>query len=146
MRMLHSRSQNFVASESWVECLHHTAEWRTVRRGIEFLAAGRITALRTVHQTVREPCLWQNRGPCAPFCRPIETSGAPARPLYSGLQVALALESMQQRIQRAGTDAVAVASQLAHHSLPIEFSFHGVVQDVQADQAGQRLMKKPNGQ
>ena len=74
------------------------------------------------------------------FCRPIEATGAPASPSHSGLQVALALEGMQQRIERAGTDSISVASQLLHHPLPIEFPLHRVVQDMQPDQAGQKFL------
>ena len=42
---------------------------------------------------------------------------------------------MQQRIKRAGTNTVTVASQLFHRPLPIEFPFYGVVQDMQPDKA-----------
>ncbi len=47
---------------------------------------------------------------------------------------------MQHRVKRAGADPVAVASQLLDHPVAVQFFFGGVMQDVQADHAGQRSL------
>jgi hypothetical protein len=55
------------------------------------------------------------------------------------------MESMQQRIKRAGTNTLAVAAQLFHHPLPIEFPSYGVVEDMQPDKAAEKfpVLDKP---
>jgi hypothetical protein len=47
---------------------------------------------------------------------------------------------MQQRIKRAGTNTLAVTSQLFDDPLPIEFPFYGVVQDMQPDKTAEKFL------
>ena len=56
-----------------------------------------------------------------------------------GAQIALLLQAVKQRIQTPGTDAVAVPRQFLDHAQPEDRLFDGVMQDVQADQAGVQI-------
>ena len=56
--------------------------------------------------------------------------------LLSGAEVALPFETAKQRIKRAGADAVAVAREFFHHAEAEDGLLDGVMEDVEADQAG----------
>jgi hypothetical protein len=56
--------------------------------------------------------------------------------LPGGSQIAFSFQAVQQRLERAGADAVAVAGQFFNHTEAEDGLLGRVVQDVQTDQAG----------
>ena len=60
--------------------------------------------------------------------------------LLGRTQIALSFQTVKQGIESPGTDAVAVAGQFFHHAEPEDWLFHGVVQDVKADQARVKVL------
>src|SRR5258708_2935054 len=57
-------------------------------------------------------------------------------PLLAGAEIAFLLEAVEQRIQTARADAVAVARQFLDHAEAENGLLRSVMQDVQADQTG----------
>ena len=70
----------------------------------------------------------------------VDATKSPPRALLSRLQIAAALHRMQHRVERAGTQLVAVPGELIDHPLPIKFALGGMVKDVQPDQPLEQLM------
>ncbi len=67
-------------------------------------------------------------------CNPIEPSLAALNSIQGRAQKARSLQSVQKRIERAGTDAVAMVREFLHHGESEDGFVHGVHQHVDADE------------
>src|SRR3990167_2843696 len=75
---------------------------------------------------------------CSPFRGgTVVTAHRLAVAFFTGLEVATFFQSVQQGVQRARTYAVTVVAQLVQHGLAVDFPFHGVMQHVERNQAGE---------
>ena len=66
---------------------------------------------------------------------PIDSPPTPAGALLLRLEQSASLQAMQQRIERAGTDAVAVVRQLLHHGQAEDRLVRGMHQHMDPNQA-----------
>ena len=71
--------------------------------------------------------------------RPVFAPGAAAFALFGGAEEAAFLHAAEHRIHGAGAHGVAVAAQFLHHPESDDGFLAGVVEDVQADEAGQQF-------
>jgi len=55
-------------------------------------------------------------------------------PLHPRYQITLALNGVQHRIQRAGTEPVSVAAEFVDHPLPIDLVLRRVVENMEPDE------------
>src|ERR1035437_7106162 len=69
----------------------------------------------------------------------VDLAQRPAIALLRGTEIALLLQPVEQRIQTARADAVAVPPQFFDHAEPENGLLRGVMQDVQADQPGVKI-------
>jgi hypothetical protein len=69
----------------------------------------------------------------------VEPSTATVHPIESGAQHARSLQSMQERIECAGADAVAVMREFLHHGEPEDGLLRSVQQHVDADETVEEL-------
>src|SRR5688572_27599006 len=74
--------------------------------------------------------------PAARRRRAIEPANAAAVSMVGGLEVALGFEAVQDGIQRARTDLIAMPGQLFDHAEAEDVSLSGVMEDVKPNQSG----------
>ena len=72
---------------------------------------------------------------CSQFGRSVNAPGDAARPFLGRSQIAAFLKPVQDRIQSASTQFVAVSSQFLDHCQPINRLLHRMMQNMQPDQA-----------
>src|SRR5450755_2139365 len=77
--------------------------------------------------------------PAAETGCPIIFSRCPPLALDARNQVALLLQSVQQRIKRSRAQSIAVPGQLFDHPLAVQFCFGGMMQDMQANEAAEEI-------
>lgn len=79
---------------------------------------------------MRRPSPWPVRAPCALGGSPVDAARGAAIPFLVGAKIALLFHGIQQRVERARVELVAVAAEFLDDPLSKDRFARGVVQDV----------------